>query len=71
MCLGMRFNVKKCNVLHVHPKHKQKNIRFYELNGSILSEVVSAKYLGVLYSNNMSWSPQIQSVVHKAKPTSA
>lgn len=64
--MGMRFNFKKCNVLHVHPKHMQKNIRFYELNGSILSEVVSAKYLGVLFSNDMSSSPHIQSVIHKA-----
>ena len=32
---------------------------------TIIGEVTSAKYLGVLYSNDMSWSPHIQSVTHK------
>ena len=62
----MRFNVKKCNVLHVQPGARSQTVRYYELCGAILSEVTSAKYLGVLYSNDLSWSPHIQSVAHKA-----
>ena len=64
-CWGMRFNVKKCNVLHFS-RSNTKRIRLYELNKSILSEVASAKYLGLLISNDMSWSPHISSVSHKA-----
>ena len=30
-------------------EYQQKDVRFYELNDSILSEVVSAKYLEVRY----------------------
>ena len=62
----MRFNVKKCNVLHIRSSNRQRSTRYYELNESILSEVNSAKYLGVLISGDMSWSPHIQSVAHKA-----
>lgn len=40
-------------------------VRFYELNSAILDEVGSAKYLGVLISNDLSWSPHISTVVHK------
>ena len=64
-CWGMRFNVKKCNVLHLG-KTSNSDVRFYELNNTVLSEVSQAKYLGVLISNDMSWSPHIASVVHKS-----
>ena len=63
---GMRFNVKKCNVLHLQSGVRSQTVRFYELNDAILGEFTSAKYLGILYSNDMSWSPHIQSVTHKA-----
>ena len=61
----MQSNVKKCNVLHIG-KSVKSNIRFYELNNAIIGEVSSAKYLGVLISNDLSWSQHISTVVHKA-----
>ena len=62
----MRFNTKKCNVLHIRPNNTSKNVRYYSLNESILAEVAAAKYLGVQFSNDMKWSSHIQSVVHRA-----
>ena len=40
--------------------------RFYQLYNDVLSEVQSAKYLGVTISNDLSWSPHISSIVTKA-----
>ena len=64
-CWGMKFNVDKCHVLHIGRSGKC-GIRFYEMNQVFLSEVQSAKYLGVLLSSDMSWSPHISPIVHKA-----
>ena len=64
-CWGMKFNVDKCHVLHTGRSCKC-GIRFYEMNQVFLSEVQSAKYLGVLLSSYMSWSPHISSNIHKA-----
>ena len=64
-CWGMKFNVDKCHVLHIRTSGKC-GIHFYEMNQVFLSEVQSAKYLGVPLSNDMSWSPHISSIVHKA-----
>ena len=33
-------------LLHANPKNKQKKLRFFELKGFILSELVSVKCLG-------------------------
>ena len=64
-CWGMKFNVDKCHVLHIG-RSGICGIRFYEMNQVFLSEVRSATYRGVLLSSDMSWSPHIFSIVHKA-----
>ena len=63
---GMRFNAKKCNIIHVcrnKPKH-----RFCSLCGEIL-EVEHAKYLGVTISANLKWEKHINGITSKANST--
>ena len=62
---GMRFNADKCYVLSV----KQKTSRFYKLNNTTLKEVPSSMYLGVLLSNNLSFTAHINMICGKASST--
>ena len=62
-CWGMKFNTSKCHILRVG---NTKWTRFYHLNNDILTEVDNVNYLGVLFTNDMSWSPHISSIVSKA-----
>ena len=54
---GMRFNAAKCEIMQVYRGHGL--VHFYTLCGQVLSVVEEAKYLGVLISNDLSWSPHI------------
>ena len=47
---GLKFNVAKCNMMHLDRKVKPST-RFYTLGGEVISIVSEAKYLGVLFSN--------------------
>ena len=49
-CLGMRFNVKKCNIINLGKKLFQY---FYRLN----NVVSHPKYLSVILTEDLSWSP--------------
>ena len=62
-CWDMKFNTSKCHIMRVG---NTKWTRFYHLNNDILTEVDNASYLGVLFTNDMSWSPHISSIVSKA-----
>ena len=63
---GMYFNPAKCNILSTRPDTKNHLHHFYMLYGVVLKEVETAKYLGVLLSNTLSWSPHIDTVACKA-----
>ena len=63
---GMYFNPAKCNILSTRPGTKTHFNYFYKLYGVVLKEVETAKYLGVLLSNTLSWSPHIDAVACKA-----
>ena len=63
---GMSFNPSKCTILRTRPGSKPPLQHFYTLHGQILKEVPTAKYLGVLLSNDLSWSPHVDSTAHKA-----
>ena len=59
---GMRFNAKKCYILSV----KNKSDYSYTLNGTVLKSVKDNPYLGVQFSNDLSWSPHIEKTAKKA-----
>ena len=64
---GMRFNAAKCEIMQVYRGHGL--VHFYTLCGQVLSVVEEAKYLGVLISNDLSWSPHISWITGKAAST--
>ena len=64
---GMCFNAAKCQIMQVY--RGQGLVRFYTLCGQVLSVVEEAKYLSVLVSDDLSWSPHIFSITGKAVPT--
>ena len=64
---GMRFNAGKCQILQVY--RGQGLVHFYTPCGQVLSVVEEAKYLGVLISDDLSWSPHISSITGKAAST--
>ena len=63
----MSFNVSKFKTMIISRK-KDHGSSFQPLilNGSILDVVSTFKYLGVLFSSNLSWSDHIQGVCSKA-----
>jgi hypothetical protein len=65
---GMFFNVKKCNVMRI-TKNRNPITKLYTLGGQILDQVDQAKYLGVLLSDELNWSPHINSMTTSANST--
>ena len=63
---GMDFNTSKCHVMIVKKGQSRKLSHFYQLGGSILDAVQHEKYLGVIMSQDMSWSPHVSSITAKA-----
>ena len=59
---GMRFkaNASKCYMITICRGKKKDHM--YELCNTILKGVTQEKYLGVLITDNLSWSPHIQKV---------
>ena len=60
---GLKFNVSKCNILHL-ARQVTKPVRLYTLGGKVISSISEAKYLGVTLSNNYGtrssqWKPHI------------
>jgi hypothetical protein len=62
---GMRFNASKCYIMIIN-RGRSHLPHLYELGGVILKSVESEKYLGVLISHDMSWSPHIGKIQAKA-----
>ena len=63
----MRFNASKCEIMCIcRSTQPINNITMYTLGGVALSEVDTAKYLGINISNNLSWSPHINTITGKA-----
>ena len=62
---GMQFNASKCRVMVVNKGQSHRPF-LYQLYGTILDSVSREKYLGVLLSQEMSWSPHIGNIVAKA-----
>ena len=58
----MKFNAKKCYILSI----KKKSNFFYQLDNTILQDVPNNPYLGIIISNDLSWSTHINNVSKKA-----
>ena len=63
---GMRFNAKKCYVMHMHPRKSAANTYIYNLCGHALETVQDNPYLGVQISNDLKWKKHISNTVNKA-----
>ena len=61
----MEFHAAKCHVLRISRKKNTATFP-YSLHGQVLTEVKSAKYLGVTISNDMTWNNHIDSTAAKA-----
>ena len=61
----MNFHPAKCQVIKFTKKRSKIDFD-YILHGQILEEVESAKYLGVTFSNNFSFSKHIDTITAKA-----
>jgi len=63
----LTLNPSKCKYMTVSRKRKQTNIPPIFLEGSPLERVDTFKYLGVILSSDLSWTPHVESVCTKAK----
>ena len=63
---GMRFNPSKCIILTIARSEKNRLLKFYTMDGVVLSHVQEAKYLGILISDDLHWSKHVQMVSSKA-----
>ena len=64
----MEFNKSKCHVLHMSRK-KQSIGTLYYLKDTLLEISSKQKYLGVDLSNDLDWSPHINSITTRANKT--
>ena len=62
---GMKFNAKKCYVMSI----RNTSSHFYELDNTILQQVISNPYLGITLSEDQQWSTHIQNITKKANST--
>ena len=64
----LNFNISKCKYMVISRKlNPTLPPTDLQLNGIPLQRVVTYKYLGLLLSNNLSWSAHISSVCNKAR----
>ena len=61
----MDFHPDKCSILRVHRK-KDPLLHNYSLKGHILASERHTKYLGVLISQDLTWTTHINTMVKKA-----
>ena len=66
---GMRFQPVKCNMMQLTRKHLNKIQASYTLEGAVLENVDTIKYLGVTITNDMKWNTHISNVRTKANRT--
>ena len=61
----MQFNVDKCHLMRFTRRRNITDTQ-YQLGGSQLSSVTEYSYLGLTFSNDMSWQKHIDKVTSKA-----
>ena len=65
---GMRFQPVKCNMMQLTNKHNKIQAS-YTLEGTVLENVYSIKYLGVTITSDLKWNSHIRNVCSKANRT--
>ena len=63
----LALNPSKCKYMIVSRKRKQASTPTILLEGTPLERADTFKYLGVILSSDLSWTPQVESVCTKAK----
>ena len=66
---GMRFQPVKCNMMQITRKRIKKIHASYTLEGTVLENVESIKYLGVTITNDLRWNTHISNICTKANRT--
>ena len=64
----MKFNAQKCQIMTI-ARGRRRLSHFYTLCGHIPESVQEAKYLGIIVSDELSWSPYVHSVFNRANST--
>ena len=64
----MRFQPVKCNMMQLTKKHN-KSQASYTLEGTVLENVESIKYLGVSITSDLRWKSRIRNVCSNADRT--
>ena len=65
---GMRFQPVKCNMMQLTKRHNKIQAS-YTLEGTVLENVESIKYLGVTISSDLKWNSHIRNVCSNANRT--
>ena len=63
----MRFQPIKCNMMQLMNKRTSKIQASYKLEGTVLENVESIKYLGVTITKDLKWNTHIQQCVHQSQ----
>ena len=66
---GMRFQPVKCNMMQITRKQIKKIHASYTLEGTVLENVESIKYLGVTITNDLRWNIHVSNIFIKANRT--
>ena len=62
----LEFNANKCRVMLLSRKRSNSTPPpLIYLNGTVLSQVTSYKYLGVIITHNLSWKPHVTSITRR------
>ena len=63
---GMGFQPVKCNMMQLTNKRSRKIQANYTLEGTVLENVESIKYIDVTITNDLEWNTHISNVSTKA-----
>ena len=65
----MRFQLVKCNIMQITRKRTNTFEASYTLEGTVLENVDSIKYLGVTITQDLRWNTYISNMCTKANRT--